>query len=475
VISRARHEAYRALRAVHASRADLPDVLAATRDRLSDVRDRALAAEIVLGTLRWRAALDHVLARFVRQPLTRLDAEVLDLLRMAAYQRLFLARVPASAIVNDAVELARMAGKSSATGLVNAVARRLPDRISDAGLPPPPKLGPHERAPGAELRGPPREQALAYLSASCSLPRWLAERWLDRLGFDAATSWASFALVPAPLMLRVNTMRTSGAALTAALRAEGVEVEPARFAPEGLLVATGNPLQSPLAAAGDFVVQDEASQLVPLVAGAAAGERIFDACASPGGKTLALLSAVGPRGLVVAADVRQRRIALLRETLARAGAPATPIVQLDLTGGLPFGEVFDCVLVDAPCTGLGTIRRDPDIKWRRDVEAITRAAALQRRILREAARAVRPGGRLVYATCSSEPEENDDVVRRFLGEEPAFQLERPELIGTAAAVLDDVFLRSTPDRHGLEPFFGALLRKAAPGRGTGGADVFAQT
>ncbi len=456
MIARARWAAFEALRAVTERRLDLAAALAHSRHGLQDERDRALMSEIVTGALRWRAALDHLIAHHAHRPLESLDPVVLDALRLGAYQLLHLERVPPRAAVDDAVEITKRAGKRSAAGLVNAILRAIARDGSRAPLPPPPDPS----------RADWRDAALDYLSVTLSHPRWLASRWLDRHGPDAAAAWARFNNTPAPLTLRVNTLRTTASALMAELRAAGVEAEPARYAPDGLIVRHGNPLLTPLAGTGLFVVQDEASQLVALFAGARPGDRVLDACASPGNKTLALAGDMRGKGLLVAVDVRERRIGLLRRTLASATLRSAHIVRADLSRPAPFRPCFDLVLLDAPCSGLGTIRRDPDIRWRRDEGELPHFASVQVRMLERAAAVVRPGGRLVYATCSSEPEENDEVVARFLEPHSDFRLVDPradlsQLRVGVAAVLDATgCLRTLPWAHGLEGFFAAMLVKS---------------
>jgi 16S rRNA (cytosine967-C5)-methyltransferase len=263
---------------------------------------------------------------------------------------------------------------------------------------------------------------------------------------------------PAPLMLRANTLKTTRDALAVALSAHAVETEAARFAPDALVVRSGNPLLTPLDAQGLFVVQDEASQLVALFAGAQPGERILDACASPGGKTIAMAARLDKRGSIVACDVRGRRVALLARTVQRSGARGVQLVQADVTRPLPFGPVFDRVLLDAPCSGLGTIRRDPDIRWRRTAEDLPILAAEQRHMLSNCAAVLRPGGALVYATCSSEPEENDEVVDAFCIEHPEFVVARVEPHPALARFVGtDGRFRTQPARDGLEAFFAAIL------------------
>lgn len=454
MIAPARWAAFEALTAI-AGGADMADTLARTREGLRDDRDRALAAAIVIGTLRWQARLDYLLAEGSARPLSSLDPAVLHILRLSLFQLLFLARVPASAVVDDAVSMARRARKSSAGGFVNGVLRGLSRRRKRLALP---------QMPAEATAAPNRALAARALAVTESHPAWLVERWIDRLGLDAARQWLGFDNVEAPLTLRANLRRQSVAALQALLAEHGVATVPTRYAPAGLVVTAGNPLKTPLAETGRFLVQDEASQLVPLTLGVCQGHRVLDACAAPGGKTLAIADALGDGGLLVAADMRPRRIAVLGRLLAMHDVPAR-LVAHDLARGTPFGAVFDRVLVDAPCTGLGTLRRDVDIRWRRRPEDLAGAAGRQRAMLGEAATTVRPGGRLVYATCSSEPEENEAVVASFLAGRPDFQpVPREKLLaeGMPEAVVDrEGRLATRPDLHGLEPFFAAPLERVA--------------
>ena len=453
MIAAGRLGAYRALREVNDQRADSAHALEHHRRSLVDPRDRALVTEIVLGTLRWQGKLDHMIASLGRRPVSRLDPEILDVLRMSAFQLLHLDRVRPSAVVDDAVNLARRANKQSAAGFVNALLRRLLRESADVLLPPTPEVG--------ALRA----SVLDYLSITMSHPRWLVERWLDRYGTAAAIAWAQFNNTTPPLTLRVNRLRRGSDELAATLLSHGVETEPARFAPDGLIVTKGNPLATPVASEGLFLVQDEASQLVALLPRLARGERVLDLCAAPGGKATAFAAAVGTDGMVVATDVRARRLDLLRATVTLAGAPGVRLARVDATRPLPFASRFGCVVLDAPCSGLGTIRRDPEIRWRRTADDLERLSAAQRLMLRNAASAVGEGGYLVYATCSSETEENDDVVAAFLLEHPTF--ERIRLLADdltlppgVRAVLDEAGnLRTFPHLHGLDAFFGCVIRR----------------
>ncbi|HEX2444356.1 MAG TPA: 16S rRNA (cytosine(967)-C(5))-methyltransferase RsmB [Vicinamibacterales bacterium] len=454
-MSPARWAAYQAVAAVGAG-SDLATALARARTPLTDPRDRALAGEIALGVFRWLAALDYVIERLARRPAAKIEPIVLDILRVAVYQLTHLDRVPAAAVVNDAVDMARRAKRTGAAGFVNGVLRALGRR--------PPSLPPRPD-PGRLGEPAMRAQALDYLSITLSHPRWLVERWLARTGFEAAEAWARFNNEPAPLTLRANTLRVDREELKSLLSAHDVECGDTRLATEGLIVRRGNPLLSPLTDRGLFLVQDEASQLVAEVLAVRSGERILDACASPGGKTVAIAAHAGADGLVVASDFRPRRIRLLVDTVRRTGADRVRIVRTDLRHPLPFGQAFDAVLVDAPCSGLGTIRRDPDIRWRRTEADVARLATETLTMLTHAAAVVRPGGRLVYATCSSEPEENEDVVSRFLENRPAFRQMNARTdasllrtMGTLETVIDESgSLRTLPHVHALEAFFAVVL------------------
>jgi 16S rRNA (cytosine967-C5)-methyltransferase len=388
---------------------------------LRDERDRGLLLELVAGTLRMQRAIDYQLASRVNRPLDKLDAAVLRVLRLSAFQLIYLSRLPASAIINDAVELTRRAGKTSAAGLANAVLRALSrDR--------------------AQLTWP------DDLSIVHSHPRWLVDRWLARYGDAATRDWLQFNNRPAALCLAVNRTLTTREALAEELAQAGVTTAPTTHAAHGLHVLEGRPLGLDAFTAGRFIVQDEASQLIAELAAAQPGQRVLDLCASPGGKTVALSADAGAQGAIVACDVRPHRVRLLSRTLLRCRITNATVVHVAEDGALPFRDAaFDVVLIDAPCSGLGTVRRDPDIRWRRAPDDLARFAVAQRRLLSRAATVVRPGGRLIYSTCSSEPEENHDVVQQFLGEHSDYSLDRVH--------------ETLPFRDGLEAFYGANLRR----------------
>ena len=444
MIAPARDAAFRVLRAVHSGRGDLGDALSRARDPLPDRRDRSLATELVTGTLRWRNALDYQLQQRSAKPLHKLDAAVLDALRLGAYQLLHLQRVPTSAVVNDSVELVKGAGVRSAAGFVNAVLRRLA----------------RERE---SLTWPDRHDRIEYLSVVHSHPQWLVRRWIERHGDEAAERWMRFNNAPPALTLAANRLLNTREELIGRLRDEAVESEPTRTAPHGVTVTSGHALTTDAFASGYCVVQDEASQIIPELAQVQPGATVLDLCASPGGKTLSLAAQSAPNGRVVASDVRPRRVRLLAETMVRCRSEHVDVVYVPTAGELPFqDDAFSCVLIDAPCSGLGTLRRDPDIRWRREAADLPMLSAAQLELLRRTRRIVAPGGRIIYSTCSSEPEENEDVVNSFLSESPDFSVVRLDEAGLLPAITPmmtpDGYFRSNPD-HGLELFFGAILQK----------------
>ncbi len=420
-----------------------PDVLldhALGSYRLSQ-RDIALATELVYGTLRWQRYLDWILGPHSRRRLESLDARVRVLLRMAAYQIAFLERVPSFAAVSDAVALApRTPG---VTAFVNAVLRSFARR------------GVREREPA-----PPRDP-LEALATRCSFPTWIAERWVLRFGRPDAEALMGAMNERPPLTLRANTLRISRDALAARLTAEeGLAWRPTQWAPEGLVVGPGGaPASWGAFADGSFVVQDEASMLVARLLEPRPGETIADVCAAPGTKTTHLAELMQNRGRVLAFDPQPGRLERVREAAARLGITIVePVEGTVEVLALRFRAACDGVLVDAPCSNLGVLRRNPDAKWRRQPADLATNAERQGRILDAAATLVKPGGRLVYATCSLEPEENDEVVKTFLAARPDFAMDPPP--GFPVPLDADGALRCLPHRHGTDGFTAVRFRRA---------------
>ncbi len=410
---------------------------------LRDPRDRALLTELVYGTLRWQGRLDYILARFARRPLRTLHPEVRATLRVAAYQLLFLERVPAHAAVDEAVALVK-AAVPTAAGFANALLRRVAAEGRVVPLP------------------DPAADPVAHLAAATSHPAWLVARELAAHGFEEARRRLVADLAPAPLVLRARPPgQESRDRLVARLAGAGVVARPGAAAPDAVIVEPGNLPPGGVAALpgfaeGAFAVQDEASQLVALLVDPAPGERILDACAAPGGKTGHLADLAGPGGRVVALDLGEERLARLRETVARLGVEERVVIaEHDATAPLPpppspLAGPYDAVLVDAPCSGLGVLRRNPDILWRRRPEEIPELAGRQLALLAATAPAVRPGGRLVYSVCTTTEEEGPGVVAAFLQAHADFALaDSPHLPGQAVAGR----LVTHPADGGLDGFF----------------------
>lgn len=450
MISPARLAAFEALRRAHGERGggqDLASALATARRIARDPRDRALATELALGVERWRSSLDATITAVSHRGTDDIDFAALLALRLAIFQLRHLTRTPAHAVVDDAVELAKQGGAARAAGFVNGVLRRLLRDGVDVGLPPRP-------ADTADA-----ETWVTYLAVSLSHPAWLVRRWIDRHGRQNAEAWARFNNAAAPLTLRINTRRVTADAVRARLETEGIATARAGHAPHALVPIEGNPFATSLIDEGAVAIMDESSQLVGALAASVLGGVVLDACAAPGGKTLILACDRAREGMLIAADRRPRRITLLRRTLGRLGLGDVPVVAHDVSRGVPFTRL-DGVLVDAPCSGLGTIRRDPDIRWRRREEDLPALASAQVEMLAQAAIALAPGGRVVYATCSSEPDENERVVEAFLARHPAFRRDRPEDPRFAPFLDDRGDFRTLPFRDGLEAFYASVLTRA---------------
>ena len=384
-----------------AGRLPLDSLLEGAASRV-DERDRALLRSLVLGTTRWLRRIDAVLEAASSRPPGRIDAELLAPLRIALYQLLFLDRVPAHAAVDEAVREARRRGNRAGAGFVNAVLRR----VAKA-----PRLGDWPVTEADPVR---------RLAVATSHPDLLVRRWRDRFGESATRRLLRANNRVKPLQLLAFRDRGGPERLAESLAAEGVETAPAELSPLGLTVLSGDPLRGDAFERGDLYLQDDASQAAALVPPPGAEERVLDVAAAPGGKSFAAV-AWRPELRPLLADVAAARLAPLRENLRRLGRPM-PLLVADARG-LPVGSRFDRVVVDLPCSGSGTLRRHPELKWRIADAELTRLAAQGLEMLLGAAETVRPGGLLTAITCSLEREENEEVVERFLERRPDFALE----------------------------------------------------
>lgn len=404
---------------------------------LRDARDVALVTELCYGATRRRLALDFALAGVSDRRLATLEDRVLAALRVGAHQ-IFYGRMPARAAVAETVEAVKELGLARAAGFVNAILRKL------AALPSQPL--------------PPPEPRAEYLAVRESHPAWLVQRWLSVFGSERAEAMLVADNQPPPLVLRANRTRTTRQALAALFAEAGLVARPTQASPWGLSFSGQGRVEQLFGfREGLWQVQDEAAQLVVHYAEVAEGARVLDVCAAPGGKTCQLAE----RGPVVAMDLHPRKLQGIGGEAARLGvAERITLRAHDATQEFPADlGPLDAVLLDAPCSGLGTLRRNPELRYRRSVEDIPRLAALQRTMLERAQAVVRPGGLLVYAVCSTEPEEGPEQMRAFLADHADFALAPPEGAAAQDCPLEGGCLRTLPSSAGMDGFFAARLRR----------------
>ncbi|GFO68758.1 ribosomal RNA small subunit methyltransferase B [Geomonas limicola] len=407
--------------------------------------DRGLLTELVYGVLRRQATLDHIVGQFSKQRPEKLELYVRLLLRLGIYQAFFLDRVPVSAAVNETVNLAKELAPRAA-GFINAVLRSA-DRGRDG------------------IRYPdPAEQPVQYLAARYSHPQWLVAQWLEQLGLEDAEALATAMAEPPPFTIRANTLRIGRDGLLERLGRDGIGGTPTTWSPDGIrLNHSGAVTRLAPFAEGLFTVQDESSQLAPLFLTPRKGERVLDACAAPGGKTTQIAQLMENAGEIYACDVNQRKLRMIRETCDRLGIDIVRTFTMDAsTPSNAIREVkFDRILVDAPCSGLGVIRRNPEGKWWKQPGDLQQLAVTQFAILENLAEYLKVGGTLLYATCSTSVMENEAVVDRFLVRHPEFEAEdlRPLFPQFASLFTERGYFRSWPHRDGMDGFFAARLKK----------------
>lgn len=459
MVSVARKIAFEVLRRVEAEGAYASDLLHAELSAEVRAEDAGLATEVALGVLRWRRLLDFLLERGLKKPVARLDLPVALALRMGLYQLRFLERVPARAAVNESVELVKQARKTSAATLVNAVLRRA---AGEAGTPV------AEFLPAAGITSAER------LGILHSHPTWMVERWLEQFG-EERTIGLLEADNRAPRLSCASHDLARRDEIFESLRGSGLRIEAGQILQSAFAVSGGSPTRTAAFREGAISIQDEASQVVPLLLGVRAGERVLDLCAAPGGKTPALVRAAGSGGLAVAADRHAHRLLAMREQFKRLHLPDVRLVELDAAGRLPFSVLFDRILVDAPCSGTGTLRRHPEIRWRLRVEQLAEFHSLQSALLKSALERLAPGGRLVYSTCSLEAEENERVVERVLQDvrgvrrvgvgEVLSDLSSKWVAGLDAGGLFDRpgYFRTLPGVQDADGFFAAILETEPKG------------
>jgi 16S rRNA (cytosine967-C5)-methyltransferase len=408
-------------------------------DRLS-AQDRALTTTLVMGTLRWQMMLDARIRPLLARPDTKLAAAVEMALRLGAYQLLYLDKIPAHAAIGESVELAKQAGERFAAGMVNAVLRKLANARTPASTAP---------------KNP------AHVAAAYAHPQWMVEGWAAAYGLDAAAAICRFDQEPASMSVRLVHPEAE-----ASLNSEGVELVPGEFLTAARRVVRGDVVRSRAFREGWVRIQEEGSQLVAELAGC--GHRILDTCAAPGGKT-AILAERNPDAKIVAQDASRRRLELMQQGMQDAGIEF--VVQDAMA--MKLRPEYDLILCDVPCTGTGTISRNPEIRFRVNVDGIARQHERQVKILRAALAGLAPGGRLLYSTCSLEPEENEAVVaecmnaaRGFYREPMENELNRLEREGVLSSsggerlrlhAMREGALRTIPGVVNCDGFFAALI------------------
>ena len=441
----AREAALRALVRVEEDGAYLNLVLPSLLQNASPA-ERALAVQIATGTIQRLNTIDWVINLYSRRNLDTYTPWLRNLLRLSAYQIIFLDRVPHYALVNEAVHLARRFGHRGVAGLTNALLRRI-------------------SAESRSLPWPdPAVKQAKYLSLKHSQPLWLVDRLAARLGFVEAESWCLASNQKPLISIRPNLLRTDSAALIARLQSEGFEAFTSPVVPAMLRLARG---ASPAAAKsfkeGLFTIQGESSALVTHLLAPRSGDLVIDLCSAPGGKTTHLAALIGDSGRVYACDLYQGRLQLVEKAARRLGLQNIITVAIDgRNPGAHNLPLADAILVDAPCSGLGVIRRLPEIKWRRNEEDLLRMQALQIELLTSAARLLKPGGKLLYSVCTTEPEETEAVVAAFNLAHQQFIPE--ELLSRLPLSLQSdqdssETIKLWPHRHDLDGFFIALWRK----------------
>ena len=430
-VSAARLAAFEILRRVEEGA--FASVLLASREDTLSLPDRALTHELVLGVLRNQLWLDRSAEHYANRKSEQLDTEVRLILRLGLYQLRFLSRVPASAAVNESVNLAAVARKRSASGFVNAVLRKAAvDTDYD---------------PINEI-----EETVERLAVETSHPRWMIERWSKAFGFEEAQAFARANNQSAPVAFRVVRHRADEKQVLNELQASGAVIGASNVAQGAFLLTGSVRLLAKLASEGRVYIQDEASQLLTKVLDPQPGEWLLDLCSAPGSKATHIADETKDSAFIVAGDLHHHRLRTVKSSSDLQGFSSVNCLTVDGLQPLPLPENhFDRVLVDAPCSGTGTLRRNPEIRWRISPSDIEDLAARQKKLLFNAAGTVKIGGRLVYSTCSVETEENEEVRRTFLDNSKQFRPVRLDVEGNL--ITDEGVARTWPHRQGSDGFF----------------------
>lgn len=407
--------------------------------------DKAFITEMVYGTLKWRLTIDYIIQKFSSIKLKKLSPWILNIIRMGIYQLVFTDRIPESAACNESVRLAKRYGHSASSRYVNAVLRNV-------------------ARSNKEFEYPDKSDIVNYLSVKYSHPEWMVRQWVERFGEEFTEGLLKSNNEIPPFSARVNTCKTSVEEFIEELSSQGFDVRKGRYVEEAVII--DNPssvLKSEAFNKGLFQVQDESSMLVAKVLDPKPSEFIIDVCGAPGGKSTHIAQIMGNRGTVLSRDVHKHKIKLIEEAKERLGLN---IIKTEVFDAAVFDDKIekkaDRVLVDAPCSGLGIIKRKPDIKWSRDSEDKSEIIKLQEKILETSSRYVKPDGVLVYSTCTIEREENEDIVRKFTDKNKEFILEDISSYLPSELVKDsakDGYVQLYPNIDGIDGFFIARMKR----------------
>ncbi len=410
--------------------------------------DRAFLTELVYGILRWRGRLDWTIRHFSKIPFDKIEIGILNILRLGSYQILFLTRTPVSAAVNESVELAKgIRGKGGAS-FVNAMLRSLIRQKGEISY------------PGMD------EDPALHVAVTESHPLWLVRIWLTDMGVEETLKICKWDNQIAPLTLRTNTLKTDREQLILKLGEKGLNPSPTHFSIEGIVLGDSSPPVSelPFFKEGLYIIQDEASQLVTSILDPIPGECILDACAAPGGKTTHIAQRMRNEGKIYALDFNKQKLGLIEEACQRLGIKIVKVLKGDASHSFPTLESmkFDRILADVPCSGFGTLRRNPDLRWRKREEESKRLSEIQSSILRNLSVYVKEGGILVYSTCTVFHEENEDVVEKFLDGHPEFRLDqiREVLPEKCHPFIGKGYFKTFPPKDEMDGFFVARMIKA---------------
>ena len=413
-------------------------------------RDRSLLNALVYGVIRWRGRLDYIIGHFSNTPLTRINPKVLNIIRIGLFQIIYLSRIPVSAAVNTSVELAKSSAAPWVIGFVNAILRNAAKKFEAVPFP------------------DPKKDPVSAIAAQSSFPKWLIKRWLHRYGQKETAQLCDAVNAVPPITIRTNTLKTTRDNLLNSLKKEVEKIECTTYSPDGISFFNPNSSIPEIKSFKDgwFVVQDEAAQLITLLLDVRPGDTVLDACAGLGGKTGHIAQIMKNQGTIFAIDKDESKLSRLVSEMKRLGISIiTPLTcnlekPLDIKGV----KLFDRILLDAPCSGMGVIRRNPDIKWTTSKKNLNYYKKKQLLFLKNLACLVKPSGILVYAVCSTEPEENEEVINNFLNKHTEFAIKNicdVQSFNHSYVVEGKIFLKTSPIHNNMDGFFAVCLQKTS--------------